>query len=250
MTTANNPTSAASPKSRRGHLMGRAVAAGVAAAALAGCTAQVSGTASPSADLPRGPTPIPASSLASMLAPTTAVGRIVGASNLAVVKSGSEMLPGSRYLNEQSCVGPWSPAAAPAYRGSDYTGVEYRTLNGSGSGIDMQLVTQAVVAFPAATDARAYFEGATEVWRDCASQTVTLRVPGEGEMRWVLGPAKATDTTVSMTQTPPASRGWLCDRAMQVENNIVIEAIACGQRADGEALDLTAAIAKNRPNLP
>ncbi len=251
--TNHNNTATASPKSLRGRIIGRALAAAAAAAALAGCTAQVSGTASPSADLLLGPTPVPASSLATMLVSTTTAARIVGASNLAVVKSDSEMLPRARYLNNQRCVGPWYPAQAPAYRNSDYTGVEWRALadaKSTAQGIAEYGVVEAVVAFPAAADARAYLEDATEVWRDCGSQTVTLRVPGEGEMRWALGKARTTDTTVSITQTPPRGRGWLCDRAMQVENNVVIDAITCGQGAGGTALDLTTAIAKNLPALP
>ncbi|MCH9732740.1 MAG: sensor domain-containing protein [Actinomycetia bacterium] len=249
----NTRNTTASGKSRSGAIIGRALAAALATAALAGCTTQVSGTASPSADLLSGPTPVPASSLAPMLAPSTTAARIVGADHLKVTDSASEMLAGTPYLAQQRCLGPWFPVQAPAYRSSGYTGVEVRSLDDSTSdalGSNDHGVIQAVVAFPAAADARTYLEDATETWRECGSQTVTYQRPGNPEQRWDLGAAKTTDNTVSMTQTPQGGRGWMCDRAMQVENNIVIDTMVCATRSAGQALDLAGAIAKNLPTLP
>ncbi|MCV7412653.1 nuclease PIN [Mycobacterium florentinum] len=97
-------------------------------------------------------------------------------------------------------------------------------------------VTQFVVLYPSADQARTFFNTSSQRWSSCANRQET--VPGSDadapQIQWKVGPVSNANGIVSTTVSVSLSKGsesmsQTCQRALTVRNNVVIDAEACGK---------------------
>jgi hypothetical protein len=134
------------------------------------------------------------------------------------------------------CLFAFAPAEAPVYAGSGNTAVagddDVAALPPDSNDLDPE-VTQAVVLFPSANEAQAFFTKQTQAWPVCANRQFTT--PGDAdnpEINWTVGAVANTNgtltTTLSMTMSKNGnSLSMSCQRALSVHNNVAIDASGC-----------------------
>lgn len=159
------------------------------------------------------------------------------------------------------CIYGLNPAEASVYANSGFTAVtgedDVAALPPEANQPDPE-VTQAVVLFPSADKANAFFTASAQKWPACNNREFTT--PGSGdapEMKWKMGTATNANgvlsNTLSLTiasnspgNTPPPTGGTLptiaCQRALTVRNNVVIDASACRQDPADQAVKVVGQI--------
>ncbi|MBW0013820.1 sensor domain-containing protein, partial [Mycobacterium sp.] len=142
------------------------------------------------------------------------------------------------------CLYALNPAEAPVYADSGFTAVsgddDVASLPPGSSEPDPEL-TQAVVLFPSANEANAFFAASAQKWPACNNrQFTTPGGPDNPELAWKVGTTANTNgiltTTISVTMnvTPPPANGAgsstvSCQRALTVRNNVAIDVSGCRQ---------------------
>lgn len=141
------------------------------------------------------------------------------------------------YKFPAECLYITGEALAPVYGGSGNTGVHgERDLapippDSSDPNPD---VSQFVVLFPSAQQAKAFFDSSSQRWPACANREDT--VPGGDadapSIHWKVGPVSNAggilSTSVRVTLSKDAdSMSQSCQRALTVRNNVVIDTEAC-----------------------
>jgi hypothetical protein len=144
------------------------------------------------------------------------------------------------------CLYGLNPAETSVYANSGFTAVsgedDIAALPPEANQPDPD-VTQAVVLFPSADQANAFFTMSAQKWPACNDREFTT--PGGGdspEMKWKMGTASnangvlsnslsLTIASTSPGNAPPPSGGPLptitCQRALTVRNNVVVDASVC-----------------------
>ena len=111
-------------------------------------------------------------------------------------------------------------------------------------------VIQSVVAFPSRRDADDFFGRTARRWAPCADRTfVSRRGGGDAAGSWRFGPVSAVDSMLWMTQHQERSRGWSCQRALRVSNNVAIDVLACKHYSSDEAATIVHGIDARLPSL-
>jgi hypothetical protein len=127
------------------------------------------------------------------------------------------------------------------YANSQWRAVRLQSLHEPGEDFE-HLAHQAVVEFPDAGAAAAFYTASIPSWRACASGRYTYS-PGADQpvAIWQTGPVgdHAGILTVSITQLD--GDGWGCRRALTAAANVVADVLTCSYTARDDA----AAIARN-----
>lgn len=224
-----------------------ACAAG-AALLLTGCTATVSGRAVPAdTDGPLPPPLVTITQLDSLLPRAVELDGIVDATGMEVKTRISQMWDDSPNLSDPGCVDVWLPVEAPAYDGTGWTAMRAQQVADGTPDTFRHYVAQAVVAFPTADEAQAFFDTATQTWADCANRRVQFRKPGKPASSWTHGDLTASGDTLTMPQTREAGDGWSCQRARSVYSNVIVDAVVCGFDITDQAATLVAAVTDKMP---
>jgi hypothetical protein len=161
------------------------------------------------------------------------------------------------------CIYGLNPAETSNYANSGFTAVTgddaVAALPPEANQPDPE-VTQAVVLFPSADAANAFFTSSSQKWPACNNREFTT--PGGGdspEMKWKTGTTTNANGTLSNTlsltiaapnnsggNAPPPSGGTLptitCQRALTVRNNVVIDASVCRQDPADQAVKVVGQI--------
>ncbi|CAM3310021.1 hypothetical protein BST27_21440 [Mycobacterium intermedium] len=118
-------------------------------------------------------------------------------------------------------------------------------LGASGASADDPELMQAVVLFPSANAARAFFTNSADGRPACANRTLTI--PGDAdnpEIHRQVGPVSHTNgvlstiTTVTFAKDGNSFRG-VYQRALTVRNNVAIDVSAGGKAAEQIAARVT-----------
>lgn len=142
------------------------------------------------------------------------------------------------------CMYAYGPAEAPVYVGSGNTAVRGRddTAPTATPGIgDMDPeFTQAVVLFPSAAEANAFYTASAKAWPACSDRQFTIPSdPENPEVKWKIGALSTANSTlstpvsVSMTQGAN-SIGGTCQRVLTVRNNVAIDVSGCAGKDPGD----------------
>jgi hypothetical protein len=107
------------------------------------------------------------------------------------------------------------------------------------------LVNQAVVLFPLANDAVAFFTTSAQRWPACHRYTATF--PGQPDLLWTLGAVSNANATLSSYQSQEGGNGWACQRALTVANNVAIDVIACSFSPADSGVNIAHQIAAKVP---
>jgi hypothetical protein len=155
----------------------------------------------------------------------------MGATAKMVPVRDAETLDDSSIIADKACLVADSPVEDSVYANSGYTASRLQILGEQ----DIphhhltHIVQQAVVAFPTAALASAFFTASTQSWLGCLNRPYTESDPGN-VATWQVGAVSNSNGMLSSqnTQTVPAD-GWGCERALTVRNNVAVDVDACGR---------------------
>ncbi len=140
------------------------------------------------------------------------------------------------YKFPAECLYIQHPGEAPVYAGSGNTAFHREhdtTPLSSGSSDPDPGVTQAVVLFPSAQEANAFFATSTQRWPACANRQGAVPAGADTpELQWQVGAVSTANGVLSTTSTATATMNGAsltqnCQRALTVRNNVVIDIDAC-----------------------
>ena len=96
------------------------------------------------------------------------------------------------------------------YSGSKWAAVRMQRLHEPVDGFE-HLAHQAVVEFPNAADATAFYAASIRTWRACAPGRYTYS-PGDGQddAVWLVGQMNDQNRTLTTSKTQQEGDGWTC----------------------------------------
>lgn len=136
------------------------------------------------------------------------------------------------------CAGAWGPGYEATYNGSGYTGSALQGLFDPPN----QLV-QAVIAFPDAGAAKAFFDRQVADWNACKSTHIKYESGGTTEAD--LGVPSMTVGVLTMMLVPTTAKtaGQQCERDMTVRSNVIVDVRACSPTVGSSGLSIAREIA-------
>jgi len=150
------------------------------------------------------------------------------------------------------CLYALGPAEGPVVADSKFTAIsgddEITPLPQGSTDVNPE-VTQAVVLFASADDAKAFFDTSSHKWPACANHQFTT--PGDAdtpELAWKVGPVTTTDSTLSTTLSMSGTKNGVthtmsCQRALTVRNNVAIDVAGCRNDAGDLGVKVASQIA-------
>ena len=132
-----------------------------------------------------------------------------------------------------------SPDAAVSHTSqhSSLTGFRGQDLRQPDTDTWDAMVVQAVVSYPAADAARAFFSESADRWSKCTNHHVNMTVNDQPQRKLFFGNLTKTDTELSM----PVTRGQnerSCQRVLSVVSNIILDVAACNHDATDQAASI------------
>jgi serine/threonine kinase PknH len=174
----------------------------------------------------------------------------MGATGITVTGSSAKMDTDSSRLADKACVYVESGSDAFVYADSGWTAFREQWLSDHPpAGVLKHSVNPAVVLFPSADDALAFFTASTKSWSACANRRYTVTQPGFLDQTWTVGPVTNANGTLSISTTDLDSqpKGWTCQRALTVANNVAIDITACSGNPADSAVNIAHQIAAKVP---
>ncbi|GAA4531888.1 sensor domain-containing protein [Mycobacterium paraffinicum] len=206
---------------------------------VSGCTATSTGHPAAAPDLGRWQPPvILPQHLADLLLKEDDVNTIAHTTGMAVRKPVTRMWHDEEMVTNPGCVDTYSPAEATAYQGTNWTALQGQILDDATPAAREHALMQVLVGFRDADSAQQFFSKSKARWSGCANRSITITPPGHTPTTWDLGELQATDTSLAILQTQPSGRGPICQRAMGLVNNVVIDTLWCGFDTTSQASDI------------
>ena len=164
----------------------------------------------------------------------------MGAADMAVTTTHFEMSDDSATMEPRECLAIDGAAQAQVYAGSGFTDERDQTLKQGDNFTDYAL--QAVVLFPSAKQANAFYEASAQQWPACRHYTHT-----QSGSEWDVAPISNTDGMLSTisTQQNAQEGGWACGRALTVRNNVIVDVNTCSANPADSAVKIAGQIAAN-----
>ncbi|HTY33563.1 sensor domain-containing protein [Mycobacterium sp.] len=222
------------------------VLAGVSGLAV-GCSTVVGGKAVPadhSGPLPQNPVAVAA--LDGLLLDAGQINTALNAASMKVGFSAKGMWDWSSSISDKDCLPLDGPAQDNVYAGSGWTAIRGQRLDDSvdDSKTRNHYAIQAVVAYPSARDANAFYDSSAQSWSACANRRFSDLPEGKPPVVWTVAGINKVSGTLSTSEVQEGGDGWSCQRALTVRNNVAIDVLACAAPlAAGPAVDIAEQIA-------
>jgi PknH-like protein len=186
--------------------------------------------------------PVAEAALDGLLLTPDQVNTPMGATGMTVTKTHTAMSDDSATMSPKECLAVDGSAQAQVYAGSGYTAERDQTLQEPDN--FTHYVLQAVVLFPSAKQAGAFFTASAQQWPACRQYTHT-----QTNSEWAVGPISNTNGTLSTTATQQNAKapGWGCGRALAIRNNVVIDVNSCSANPTDSAVNIANQIAAKVP---
>ena len=212
------------------------LAAGIA---VAGCSSKATTTH------PSTPNPVPGSALDGLFPAVGDVNAVMGTTmtpheSISMTRDHSELLPN---LN---CLGIWQVGEKTIYDPSGYAAIRGQVLREPDTDSWDSLVVQAVLSYPAADAAKKFFAESVDRWSHCSNHQVTMTQSGHSQITLTFGSLTKTDTELTMSVSSSGG-GASCQRALGVDNNLIIDVSACGHSITNQASSLVSKIETRIP---
>ena len=211
-------------------------------------TSQPSTMSQPSSSISQPPSPTVApvaeAALDGLLLSPDQINTAMGATAMTVSTASATMYNDSGVVSDQACLPLTSAGESAEYAGKGWSALRGQELQGPGNAVTY-FVQQAVVLFPSAHDAGAFFAASTQSWSACSNRQFTINQ--DGQRVWTVGPVSNTNGTLSATKTPQGGNGRVCQRALSVANNVAIDIVACSYTAPGAGVNIANQIAAKVP---
>lgn len=166
----------------------------------------------------------------------------MAAKDMKVTKKRVAMPDDSATMKPRECLAIDGSAQAQVYDGSGFTAVRDEALNDGDN--FTHFVEQAVVLFPIAKQANAFFTAAAQQWPACHHYSHI-----QSGTQWTVGPISDENGTLSTVATQEDARagGWACGRALEIRNNIIVDVNTCSANPGNTAVDIANQIAAKVP---
>lgn len=211
--------------------------AGLSALAV-GCATTVAGTAVPadkSGPLPQ--PPIAVSALDGLLLDTDQLGNALNATSMKVWFNANAMWDWSGGVSDKNCLAVDGPAQDKVYDGTGWTGMRGQRLDDSADDSKKRnhYAIQAVIAFPSARTADAFYHSSVQSWSACANRRFSDAPQGQTETVWTVAGVHQAGGTLSTSEVQEGGDGWTCQRALTVRNNVAIDVVTCAYGLAGSS---------------
>lgn len=217
-----------------------------------GCTSNVAGKAVP-ADKSGAPNrnPVAVSELEGLLLSPDKVNSALGAKSMKVWVNAKSLWNWSSGVNDKNCLAIDGPAQEKVYAGSGWTAMRGQRIDDSVDGSKKRdhYAIQALVAFPSARDADAFYDASVQSWSACSKRRFSDVTPGQPDTVWTVAGVTTDNGMLSTSEVQEGGDGWTCQRALTARNNVVIDIVTCaysqvGSPATDIASQLAAKVAK------
>ncbi|MDI3312925.1 MAG: sensor domain-containing protein [Mycobacterium sp.] len=186
--------------------------------------------------------PVAEGALKGFLLTPEQINAAMGATGMTVTKSRVAMPDDSATMEPRECLAIDGAAQAQVYAGSNFMAVRDQTLQ-EGDNFT-HFAEQAVVLFPSAKQAQAFFNASAQKWQACHQYTHI-----QSKTQWTVGAISHTDgmlSTIATLENAPGE-GWACGRALAVRNNVIIDVNTCSADPKNSAVDIANQIAAKVP---
>lgn len=206
----------------------------------AGCGSTISNaesTATPRSMIPR---PLVERELAGLLLSPQEVNAAMGVAGMAVTNTQTSMSDNSATMTPQECLAIDGAAEAAVYANSGFWAERDQSLNDGDK--FTHYLKQAVVLFPIAEKAGAFFDASAQQWPACRQYAHT-----QSGSQWSVGQISNANGTLSTTATQQnaGDSGWGCGRALALTNNVIVDVNTCSANPADSALKIAEQIAAN-----
>ncbi|MBV9091483.1 MAG: sensor domain-containing protein [Mycobacteriaceae bacterium] len=186
--------------------------------------------------------PVAEDTLDGLLLGPDQVNPIMGATGMTVTKTHAQMSDDAATMAPKECLAIDGSAQAQVYAGSGYTAERDQTLQ-EGDNF-AHYIEQAVVLFPTAQQAGAFFTASAQQWPTCHQYTHI-----QSNSQWAVGRISNGNGTLSTTATQQnaTAPGWACGRALAVRNNVVVDVNTCSANPTDTAVKIANQIAAKVP---
>src|SRR6476660_531949 len=186
-----------------------ALAVAVICVLIAGCASTKGNAGSTTTARSMIPRPLVERELAGLLLRPEQVNAAMGTAGMTVTDNQASMSDNSATMAPQECLAIDGAAEAPVYANSGYWAERDQSLN-DGDNFTHYL-KQAVVLFPVAENAGAFFDASAQQWPACRQYTHL-----QSGSQWSVGPISNANRTLSTTATleNASAPGWGCGRAL------------------------------------
>ena len=212
-----------------------------------GCTTTANGKAVPADKSgPITSTPVAVSALDGLLLDPGQINSALGAKTMQVWFSAKAMWDWGSNITDKNCLAIDGPAQDRVYTNTGWTALRGQRIDDSVDDSKKRdhYAIQAVVAFPSARDASAFYNSSVQGWPSCANRRFSDVTQGQPDVVWTVGAITKANGTLSTSQVQEGGDGWACQRALTVRNNIAIDVVACSYNQSGSpATDIAAQIA-------
>jgi hypothetical protein len=193
----------------------------------------------------KAPPPVAEGALKGFLLAPEQINAAMGATDMKVTNSRIAMSDDSATMTPKDCLAIDGSAQAQVYAGSGFMAERDQTLNLQDGDNLTHFVEQAVVLFPTAKQASAFFTASAQQWQVCHDYTHI-----QSKTQWTVGAISNNNGVLSTTTTlqNPPSTGWkACGRALAAKNNVVIDVNTCSVDPKNSAVDIANQIAAKVP---
>jgi PknH-like extracellular domain len=186
--------------------------------------------------------PLAEDALKGLLLTPEQINPVMGAKEMAVTRYHIAMSDDSATMKPRECLAIDGAAQAQVYAGSGFIAVRDQTLQ-EGDNFT-HYAEQALVLFPTAKQASAFFTASAKQWPACHQYTHI-----QSGSEWTAGSISNTNGTLSTiaTQLNAKAGGWACGRALAVRNNVIIDVNTCSADPKSSAVDIANQIAAKVP---
>jgi hypothetical protein len=176
-----------------------------------------------------------------LLAPEQ-INAAMGAKDMAVTNKRVAMSDDSATMKPKECLAIDGSAQDPVYAGSGFTAVRDEALNDGNN--FTHFAEQAVVLFPIAKQANAFFTASAKQWPTCHHYTHI-----QSGTEWTVGSISNDNGILSTVaaQDDAKAGGWACGRALVIRNNIIVDVNTCSPNPGNSAVDIANQIAAKVP---
>jgi hypothetical protein len=167
----------------------------------------------------------------------------MGATGVVADTTKSPLVDDAPYTTPTDCLAVSSMGEEQAYAGTNWAPVRMQSAHEPGEDY-AHLAHQAVVEFPASTDAESFFAASARQWTQCAPGHYTYTVEGQPVTAWEVGPLATKDRMLTATLTEHDSASWACQRALTAAVNIVVDVLTCSAQPGETAATVAHTIAQ------
>ncbi len=213
----------------------------------AGCSTIVDGKAV-AADKsgPVTQTPVAVSALDGLLLDASQINSALSATSMKVWFSGKVMWDWSTSVSDTTCLAIDGPAQDKVYANTGWTAIRGQRLDDSvdDSKKRKHFAIQAVVVFPSAQDASAFYDSSTQTWPACSNRRFSDLNPGKPDTVWTVSGTTNDNGMLTASEVQEGGDGWTCQRALTARNNVAIDIVTCSySQSDAVAVGIAQQIA-------